>query len=87
MFCYTHKSCTVELHCQYLGDSWEDYETVFNVMTTSVLETDGDMLNIDKIGTELYDTFIEERKTDSEISVWDTIKNNNNWSLFVQMPK
>ena len=66
-----------------LGDSINIEELIKEIsreleklsMTTSLLKTNRDMRNISKIGTALYDTFIEERKTDSEISVWDTIKN------------
>ena len=51
-----------------LGDAWENYGTISNVMK------DDEVLNIDKIVTEFYVNFTEERKTKSGKSDWETIK-------------
>ena len=45
----------------------------FNIMTHSILATDSDIVNIGKIGEEMYDKFIEERNTRGEHDVWDTM--------------
>ena len=51
----------------------EYHQTVFNTIKTSVLESDEDVLKIKEIGMELYRQFIDKRKTETDISVWDTL--------------
>ena len=58
---------------EFIREDWDEIDTVFNVMTTSVLENDEELLNIESIGTQLYENFIKDRETNSEVSVWDTI--------------
>ena len=45
---------------EFIGDDWDEIDTVFNVMTTSVLENEDELLNIESIGTQLYQNFIKE---------------------------
>ena len=42
-------------------------------MTHSVLKNDHDLLEIESIGEEMYNTFIAERKVGQPKSVWDTM--------------
>ena len=52
-------------------------ECCYNIMTHSILTNDSDLLEIEVIGEELYNTFIEERKSDGSINVWDCMKKRN----------
>ena len=48
----------------------EKSETVFKIMTSSVLDSNKDILEINEVGEAMYTEFLEKRKTDEEISVW-----------------
>ena len=60
---------------EYSGaGSWS---CVFNVMTHSVLEQDGDLLNCEEIGSSLLDKFLSRGDVGSTSSVWDPINKRN----------
>ena len=51
----------------------QDTDSVFNVMTASVLYPSKDVLNIKEVGEVMYTEFLEKRRTGTDVSVWDTM--------------
>ena len=51
----------------------QDTDSVFNVMTASVLDPSKDVLNIKEVGEVMYTEFLEKRRTGTDVSVWDTM--------------
>ena len=49
-------------------------DSCYDIMTHSILADDSDLLQIEKIGHELYNGFLEERKSDGSMNVWDILK-------------
>ena len=48
-------------------------DSVFNVMTHSVLAKDEELLEVATIGEQMYNKFIIECKVGEQKSVWDTM--------------
>ena len=48
-------------------------DSCYNIMTHSILVNDSDILEIERIGEDMYDRFIEERKPDGSKNIWDTM--------------